>query len=543
MFPTSDEFQSAIKESVVEYNIRGVIDGTVFSNEHILSGSCSINLKCSDDNEINIGSVYIGELNITLLKDLTHYAMVGKTITIDCGVWTGELYEYIPMGVYTIAEITKTQAGVTIKAYDNMSLLDKPFSDQVQGTAFQIATFICTQCGLVLANDDFNSFVNFSQNLVLYPDSDIETYRDLIYWLAQTVGCFVVADRYGKIEFRKYDTTVLDTLDTNNRFRDGSFADYETWYTSITVINIEEQTESLYQNQTDDGLNYNLGANPFLQYNDYDTARRNVLAAISSFRYVPFSVSSVANPAYELGDILSFPNGLGDGSKLFCITQITWRHGNSIAISGSGKNPKLASVKGKTEKQLDSIAKRKSDKDTIQYYAFTNTEDITIADGSTEKIIDILYTAVKTTVAIFLAEILCEIETTVSGINYYDGVAEFYCYIDNELITRVPVETWADGDHIKHILDYLTTTAGTAHRLQIRCKMSGGSALIPMGGIKACIYGQNLVASDDWSGHLDIEEDVSDWDLEDIEFENAIDIQLEPDEDTQNHVLKIKGVE
>ena len=55
--------------------------------------------------------------------------------------------------------------------------------------------------------------------------------------------------------------------------------------------------------------------------------------------------------------------------------------------------------------------------------------------------------------------------------------------------------------------------------MEIRCKMAGGSAFIPMGSIKACIYGQNLVASDDWGGVIKVTDNPIDIDLIDISFE------------------------
>lgn len=520
MYNVTNDFLTAINKPIISYCIDGTI-GTDSFTEADVHDAFTITNQCSNNDEIQIGSVYIGELNITLLLELDAYETVGKEITLQVGVkLADDSFEYVPMGVFTVAEAEKTKQGLKIKAYDNMSKLDVDFSDQAQGTAYQIVSYACSECGVTLANADFDSFPNTSQTLMEYPDSDIETYRDLLFWVAQTLGCFVTANRNGEIEFRSFGMTVVDSLDTEHRFTGGKFADYISYYTGLSVVNIEEQTTSYYALPDDDGLTYNLGSNPFLQYNNYDQARQDLLSAISSFEYVPFSISLVANPMYDLGDVLSFPNGLGDSTKKFCITKFTFKYGESLSISGGGQNPKLSSVRSKTDKEITALAKSKSDKDVIQYYSFTNMADITIADGSTETIIDIRYTAVKKTVAIFLAEILAQIETTVSGIDYFDGEAEFFYYFDNALVSRVPKETWADGDHIKHLLYYITTEPGVVHRLEIRCKMTGGAAFIPMGSIKACIYGQNLVASDDWGGTIKVTDNPIDIDLIDISFES-----------------------
>jgi len=528
MYSISNNFKTAIKSPIIKYKLRGTIGSVAFDEDDVLKNSLSITNQCSGNDDVAIGSVYVGELNMTLLMDINKYTVFGQEISLEVGVkLANSTYEYIPMGIFTVVEADRTGSGLVIKAYDNMSKLDKSFSEQITGTLYEMADFACTSCGVELANANFNTFVNHSHNFSLYPDSDIETFRDLLYWVAQTSGCYVTANRLGKIEFRDYNMTVVDTLNPSHRFKGGKFADYETWYTGISVVNMDEQTTSYYGLPQDDGLTYNLGSNPLLQYGNKQVYRENVLSAISSFVYVPFNVTLVGNPAYDLGDVLSFPDGLGDSSKKFCITNYTWIYNSSVAISGGGKNPKVLSVRSKTDKEITALAKNKSEKDVIQYYSFTNAAEITVGDGNTETIIDFRYTAVKRTVAVFLAEILCDVETTVDGINYNDGVGRFYYYLNSLYIDREPKETWQDGEHIKHILYYLVIEPGVLNHLEIKLKMTGGSATIPLGGIKACVYGQNLVASDTWNGFMDLSDNAIPFILPNYIFKNNLSDDVE----------------
>jgi hypothetical protein len=64
--------------------------------------------------------------------------------------------------------------------------------------------------------------------------NDVETWRDLVSWLAQTIGCFATADREGNIVFRSFNQTVVDTIDDAHRFTGGSFSDYVTRYTGLS---------------------------------------------------------------------------------------------------------------------------------------------------------------------------------------------------------------------------------------------------------------------------------------------------------------------
>ena len=286
-------------------------------------------------------------------------------------------------------------------------------------------------------------------------------------------------------------------------------------------MNMKDQTTSYYGLTLDNGLTYNLGSNPFLQYYA-DDARREILNALAQLQFVPFEITGVVNPAYDIGDALMLPGGLGDGSKLFCITKRVLRYNGELRLKGAGKNPALASAKSKVDKELSGIAKSKTN-DTIQFYHFTNSKRIPVADGEEKQIVDIRFTATKEARAVFHAEILLTAETTVSGITYNDAVGTVQYILNNETVEYSPKETWVDGAHILHLLYYLYVDAGSSNRLKVKLSMTGGSVVIEPSDIKACIYGQNLVATDSWDGIITIEEEAEDWNLTELVFENTQD--------------------
>ena len=252
------------------------------------------------------------------------------------------LYETIPLGVYFVAAANYEPDGVHITAYDAVSKLDKTFTGgQLSGKPYTLAWLACKACGVPLATtaEEFAAFANGTVTLTPYSEgNDIETWRDFLSWLSQAVGCYVTATRGGGIAFRAYGQTVVDTIDTLHRFRDVKFSDYETRYTGVSCVNMADNTTSYYAETPDNGLTYNLGSNPFLQYGTdtgKELSRRAVLTALGEIQYVPFTATTVANPMYDLGDVLSFPGGLGDEDKLFCVTKYTWTYGvgNTLAIT------------------------------------------------------------------------------------------------------------------------------------------------------------------------------------------------------------------
>jgi hypothetical protein len=161
-----------------------------FTEEHILARTFSITGQCSDSSEVQIGQVYTAELKITLLRTLTlpRYSIKGEKIIPNFGLFTGNVYEFIPLGIYTISKASWAASGVEITAYDNISKLDRTFSSKsLKGTPYELMNRACTACGLELATQkkDFDSFANGTRTLALYPDNDVETWRELVSWIAQ----------------------------------------------------------------------------------------------------------------------------------------------------------------------------------------------------------------------------------------------------------------------------------------------------------------------------------------------------------------------
>lgn len=363
MYNVSNAFKDAMNRPAQQTRLRGTInDDKSFFDKNVLKGSFTMSNQCAAESEVKIGQVYIGEMNVTFLNNLglEKYSVKGSVVKPFFGLKlaNGE-FEDIPLGVFTVSEAKWTRIGVTIKAYDNMSKFQRSFSSQsLVGTPFELATLACTHCGLSLATTEreFSRFVNGQMVLQLFESNDIETWRDLMSWIAQTVGCNVFANRAGEIIFRSYEQEVTDEIPAKRRFEGAQFSDYETRYTGISCVNIEEQTTSYYGDDVqDDALTYNLGSNPFLQVGvnvDRDTLRRNVLLAIEKIRYVPFVVESISNMVYDLMDVVRFTGGYADDTKLSCIMKYDFKYGESYKMEGIGKDPTSSSGNSKSDKNI-----------------------------------------------------------------------------------------------------------------------------------------------------------------------------------------------
>ena len=182
--------------------------------------------------------------------------------------------------------------------------------------------------------------------------------------------------------------------------------------TTLSCVDLELQ-KTMYLNVTpDDGLTYNLGSNPFLQRGGGDVVarRRAVLEALLPIYYVPFRVTAIGNPAYDLGDCIRFTDGLADGS-LSCITKYAFTFNQRYEMSGSGADPNQASVKSKSDKDISGLLSSVNDT-AIQFYFFISVANVLVEDKRARMVIDLDYTAREGASVVFHGEIKHKITLT-----------------------------------------------------------------------------------------------------------------------------------
>lgn len=510
MYQVTNDYTIAKNKPIHRFKISGTVGNVAFDESNILSGSLSISNKMTDGNDILVGSVTIGVLQCTFL---------GLNITENSDIVLSEglrlqdgTYEYVPLGIYRIAEANTTRSGTEVTAYDRMSFFNKNFNISTSyGTLYELADLACTECNVPfgMSQSEMSNMPNGTFNFSLHIQNDIETWQDYIYWIAQTMGGFATINRNGQLVFRIYRKTVDDTIDCSHRFTGASFSKFTVKYSGISVVDIDNETTSYYGLEDDRYLTYNLGSNPFLQYGDnLEQMRRNVLDSIAEIEYTPFTAKSNVGALYDLGDIIQYTEGLADGTNMACVMRYDWHYNGGTELEGVGKNPALANARSKTDKQIQGLL-NSTKTDTVRYYLFTNAYDVTIGDGQEKTIANIRFASMKETTVIFHAEISLDVDTTVIDDVFYDAVATVtYRYNDTETLDYHPQETWTDGNHVLHLLYYFEIDSSVVTHLEVLLNMNGGSVFIPQGNIKGSLYGQALVAQIKWDGTFDIRENV-----------------------------------
>ena len=131
-----------------------------------------------------------------------------------------------------------------IKAYDYMLRFDADFKNIVSsGTAYELLVLACEKCKVELAHteEEIKKWGNGSIMLGIYTENDIETWRDVIFYVAQVLGRFATINRAGQLELRKYGNEPVADIPSRQRFS-SSFSDFVTRYTAISSTNVRTQT-------------------------------------------------------------------------------------------------------------------------------------------------------------------------------------------------------------------------------------------------------------------------------------------------------------
>lgn len=261
----------------------------------------------------------------------------------------------------------------------------------------------------VQTQEEIDAMPNGTEILSVYSDNDIETYRDVLYYIGQVLGGFFVINREGKLELRKYGNEPVMEITQKQRFS-SSFSDFITRYTAISSTNLRTQTAEYYALETDDGLTMNLGSNPFLQFGLDETRKtlcENILADISVIAYVPFDSETIGNPALDLGDVIRFSGGHADGEQITCITSIQCKIGGKQTLKCVGKNPRLSQAKSKNDKNLVGLLNQ-IDEGKVGFFSFTNAKIFELGETEVE-VISIDFTAGEVTQAEFIGLIVMDV--------------------------------------------------------------------------------------------------------------------------------------
>ncbi|RHV02796.1 hypothetical protein DXB97_11250 [Firmicutes bacterium OM07-11] len=572
MYPVSDAFLRAVRSNTRKYFWTGTIvtkGGMTyeFGAKEIVKGSGYISRQCCGSTEIELGTVYAAEMGITLLSDIDRYTLEDAQVTLVFHlVLADDSVEDVPMGVFEVSEANRLAKCLELKAYDFMLRFDKSFNGfETVGTAYDFIALCCKRCKVEFANKraEIDAMPNGGVTISVYTENDIETCRDVLFYVAQVLGGFFIINREGKLELRKYGKDPVMKVEQRHRFS-SSFSDFITRYTAVSSTNKQTQIAEYYALDSDNGLTMNLGVNPFLQFGLKETREmlcRNILTDLSVIRYVPFDSDIIGNPALDPGDVLTFTGGQADEGQITCITSIRQKIGGKQSLKCVGKNPRLAQAKSRNDKNISGLLNQIEDNaktGKIGIHTFTNASAHEI--GQTRvKLVSIQFASSEENHMQFFAQVVVDVaadpversaeasgtvvipfpggsgsgtgsaDDTSGGADAGSGSGsevsvdvslpvkwqedgQAVCHVvfefnNEEIMEHCPVETWHSGKHILSLYYPIEKiVANYTNTFNVYLWMENGSGTVDVGDCIASVSGQAMAAGEAWDGKLEVED-------------------------------------
>lgn len=572
MYPVSDAFLRAVRSNTRKYFWTGTIvtkGGMTyeFGAKEIVKGSGYISRQCCGSTEIELGTVYAAEMGITLLSDIDRYTLEDAQVTLVFHlVLADDSVEDVPMGVFEVSEANRLAKCLELKAYDFMLRFDKSFNGfETVGTAYDFIALCCKRCKVEFANKraEIDAMPNGGVTISVYTENDIETCRDVLFYVAQVLGGFFIINREGKLELRKYGKDPVMKVEQRHRFS-SSFSDFITRYTAVSSTNKQTQIAEYYALDPDNGLTMNLGVNPLLQFGLKETREmlcRNILKDLSVIRYVPFDSDTIGNPALDPGDVLTFTGGQADEGQITCITSIRQKIGGKQSLKCVGKNPRLAQAKSRNDKNISGLLNQIEDNaktGKIGIHTFTNASAHEI--GQTRvKLVSIQFASSEENHMQFFAQVVVDVaadpversaeasgtvvipfpggsgsgtgsaDDTSGGADAGSGSGsevsvdvslpvkwqedgQAVCHVvfefnNEEIMEHCPVETWHSGKHILSLYYPIEKiVANYTNTFNVYLWMENGSGTVDVGDCIASVSGQAMAAGEAWDGKLEVED-------------------------------------
>ena len=537
MFNVTDKYIEAAHSTSRETDLRGRIilkSGTVvnFTANDVLQGSTSYSNKCLNSETFTLGSCYIGEYKTTLKSNIDRYSLFGATIIVEYLLRVDvDMWEPIPIGIFTITSANRMGKYIEIDSFDNMSLLETPLNVGTSGTAVELMDFISKECKIDIGMTDtmWSELVN-TEYVFAFSETDYSTFRDMLSDLATMLGGFATVDRYGCLVIKPFKTAAVDTV--NDRIRTASkFEDYKCTYTSVTLK--VDGTQYHAAEEVDDGLNVLLYDNKIAAANPPDQIEimlANILAQIKTINYTPCETTMLINPAFELGDVLEFTGyNTGDQTIKSYVHSIDWSFRNSMTIKGVGENSKIANAKSIADKNATSASTSLS-KSEMKTLTFTNSDEINI-NGDKKKILDFNFSANYSEIAmpIVSGQFIVDVQDpAIFRLTYelnneeLDFKPEETVYgIGNKTFTFIkalPNVQYEAGNKLRVYLEALPLTikdkelvkdtSGNYTLQETETTHRGKATILPF-NIDVILQSSNLSFAEKWDGNFEIQDTIS----------------------------------
>ena len=382
MQTATNEFKKNLKNGYPMYGSCRITlsDGTELALEKddflMDANGFSINKSCSGLNFFDIGDVSASELSLRIINyngRLDECDFEGAKIDkvfVNMEMSDGTV-ESIPKGTFYVDTQDFNGGIVTLKAYDKIADMDKPYTGSKSGTALSLVSTIADKYGIILKSSEFN---NSDYNVEIPTDSTYEyTDREILSYISQITCNYAQIDENGYLVLKWYANTIDRNIIDANSFSKpsedivsagdfsemsekdilsaGTFVDVnnmiyvDTVFSSrnigiadviITGIKVKDTDDNEYM-AGEDGYVLTIYANPLVNSNNAQEIANRVWQVAQYTRFRPMSFDTIQNPLLEIGDCVYV---LINGNYYeTLITNLTFSIGKFTSITVGAESP------------------------------------------------------------------------------------------------------------------------------------------------------------------------------------------------------------
>lgn len=237
-----------------------------------------------------IGSVNACEMEVTINK-LIEGLRENDSLKGYLGVKEENL---LPLGSFYLTEIKldRNSNTTTLKAMDKMMYLDDKYESKLQYPA-RIRDVVQEICDII-GVDRVANRISDGKTVDFVPEKC--TIREMLGYVGQIDGSFVIFDRNGKLDFRKPQRTE-EKITKNNYFLKGLVVNDIDYQVHGIACDLKAKDKTILASGKATGNQLSL-VNPVMKQNYLDT----VFQEINKHVFKPYEVSWQGNPAIEVGD-------------------------------------------------------------------------------------------------------------------------------------------------------------------------------------------------------------------------------------------------
>lgn len=349
MINTSSEFKKAVKGSR-DFRVNDTIilnDGTELSVTLEKLLKYEINEATSASGKFEIGAAVIKKYTITLDnmdQQYDAYDFEDAVIRTNIGLRLQDgTYENMSKGTYRVYKATFGEATLQIEAYDEMLFFSKPYSESrltYPAVIREIIQSACRDCGVTY---DTSTIEMSAYRVEKKPEGSI-TYRDVISYCAQIMGCYARIDHNGRLTFGWYDFPDMSQETEENT----AYHHFSNMYSqtinasdvSVTGINVtvkEDSKEESYLYGTDEYA-LEIKENPLISTRNMDSVAKHIGDKTIGKPFRPLNISVLSDPSVESGDaaIVTTRKGASYGTV---ITETTFKLSGSQSVACTAETP------------------------------------------------------------------------------------------------------------------------------------------------------------------------------------------------------------